>query len=81
MAVVIGKYENGKVLIEQRNRFKVGDTLEVLSPTDTFNKTILVTPMTDEKGQEVVDALGVQQKLYLTTDLQLQPGDILRKQI
>ncbi len=81
MAVVIGKNENGKVLIEQRNRFKVGDTLEVLSPTDTFNKTILVTPMTDEKGQEVVDALGVQQKLYLTTDLQLQPGDILRKQI
>ena len=81
MAVVIGKNENGKVLIEQRNRFKVGDTLEVLSPTDTFNKTILVTPMTDEKGQEVVDALGVQQNLYLTTDLQLQPGDILRKQI
>lgn len=81
MAIVIGKNENGKVLIEQRNRFKVGDTLEVLSPTDTFNKTILVTPMTDEKGQEVVDALGVQQKLYLTTDLQLQPGDILRKQI
>ncbi len=81
MAVVIGKNENGKVLIEQRNRFKVGDTLEVLSPTDTFNKTILVTPMTDEKGQEVVDALGVQQKLYLITDLQLQPGDILRKQI
>lgn len=81
MAIVIGKNENGKVLIEQRNRFKVGDTLEVLSPTDTFNKTILVTPMTDEKGQEVVDALVVQQKLYLTTDLQLQPGDILRKQI
>lgn len=81
MAEVIGHNENGKVLIEQRNRFKVGDTLEVLSPTDTFNKTIIVTPMTDEKGNEVDDALAVQQKLYLTTDLQLQPGDILRKKI
>ena len=81
MAAVIGHNENGKVLIEQRNRFKVGDTLEVLSPTDTFNKTIIVTPMTDEKGNEVDDALAVQQKLYLTTDLQLQPGDILRKKI
>ena len=81
MAVVLGPGKDGRVLIEQRNRFKVGDVLEVLSPTDTFNKQIEVTPMLNEKGEEVVDALGVQQKLYLKTKLKLQAGDILRKKI
>ena len=81
MAVVLDPGKDGRVLIEQRNRFKVGDVLEVLSPTDTFNKQIEVTPMLNEKGEEVVDALGVQQKLYLKTKLKLQAGDILRKKI
>lgn len=81
MAVVLDENKEGRVLIEQRNRFKVGDTLEVLSPTDTFNKQIEVTSMLNEKGEEVPDALGVQQKLYLKTKLKLQAGDILRKKI
>ncbi len=81
MAVVLEEGKDGRVLIEQRNRFKVGDVLEVLSPTNTFNKQIEITPMLNEKGEEVVDALGVQQKLYLKTKLKLQPGDILRKKI
>ncbi len=81
MAVVLDENKNGEVLIEQRNRFKVGDTLEVLSPNSTFNKTIVVEPMRNEKGEEVVDALSVQQKLFLKTSLKLKPGDILRKKI
>ena len=81
MAVVLSDNKDGRVLIEQRNRFKVGDILEVLSPNNTFNKQIEVTSMLNEKGEEVIDALGVQQKLYLKTKLKLAPGDILRKQI
>jgi putative protease len=81
MAVVLADNKDGRVLIEQRNRFKVGDTLEVLSPNNTFNKLIEVESMLNEKGEEVPDALGVQQKLYLKTKLKLMPGDILRKQI
>ena len=81
MAVVLADNKDGRVLIEQRNRFKVGDALEVLSPNNTFNKLIEVESMLNEKGEEVPDALGVQQKLYLKTKLKLMPGDILRKQI
>lgn len=81
MAVVLGDASDGKVLVEMRNRFKVGETLEVLSPTDTFNKTIVVKHMTDEKGLEVVDANQVQQKLLIDTDLPLKQGDILRKKV
>ncbi len=81
MAIVKADYDNGKVLIEQRNRFKIGDELEVLSPNDTFNKIIKIEKMEDEKGKVIEDASLVQQQIYLTTDLKLMKGDILRKKI
>ncbi|MBR5439850.1 MAG: U32 family peptidase C-terminal domain-containing protein [Clostridia bacterium] len=64
-----------------RNRFKVGDELEVLSPTNNFNKKFIVEKMEDENGQEVLDAKLVQQKLYIYSSLKLKDGDILRKDI
>lgn len=81
MALVIGDSDGEKTLIEQRNRFKVGDELEVLSPNDTFNKIIKVTKMENEAGEQVDDAKNVQEKLYLYTILPLKQHDILRKKI
>lgn len=78
MALVLENAENGYALIEMRNRFMVGETLEVLSPNDTFNKEIVVEKMYNEQGEEVVDAKLVMQKLKLKTDLPLKAGDILR---
>lgn len=66
--------------LEMRNRFAVGDKLQVLSPSDSFNKTITVTPMKDQKGSLVEDAKIVQQILYLETEIPLQAGDILRRE-
>ena len=81
MALVLSKNENGYVKIEQRNRFKVGDTLEVLSPYDNFNKTIIVDEIKNEKGESVLDAKNVQEILFLKTNLKLNPNDILRKKL
>lgn len=78
VAVCLEDCKNGKVLIEQRNRFKVGDVLEVLSPNDTFLKEIKVQKVYDTNGNEVEDCLKVQQKLYLETDIELKQNDILR---
>ena len=71
---------NGKdfAIVEMRNRFKVGDELEILSPNDCFNKIIKVSRLEDEKGVPVEDAKIVQQKLKLFTDIKLSAGDILR---
>ncbi len=77
-ALVLGN-SGDEAIVQQRNRFKTGDTLEVLSPTDTFGKTFTVPVMKDENGGEVTDALLVQQKLYLYSGLKLHKGDILRK--
>lgn len=81
MALVLGDFDGEKTLIEQRNRFKVGDELEVLSPNETFNKIIKIEKMQNENGEFIDDAKNVQEKLYLYTNLPLKKDDILRKKI
>ena len=79
MAVVKGyNKEEGYALIEMRNRFKVGDTLQVLSPNSYFNSNIVVEKMADEKDNTVLDAKNVQQILKLYTNIPLSCGDMLR---
>ena len=79
-ALVLGYDEKNKTaLVEMRNRFKEGDALEVLTPNDYLNETIVVKNMTDETGCVVLDAKNVQQKLLIKTDVKLHAGDILRK--
>ena len=63
MAIVTKETKDGYCEIEQRNRFKVGDELEILSPGENFLKKIKIEEMIDEKGNSVVDALKVQQKV------------------
>lgn len=77
-AWVIG-YENGTALVEMRNRFAVGDELEVLSPGDSFLKKFVVGDMTDEDNVPVTDAKLVQQRLKIAVPFRLYAGDILRK--
>lgn len=75
-----GVDENGEYsLIEMRNRFKIGDELEVLSPSDTHNARFIVQKMTDEDGVEIDDAKLVQQKIKLYAPIKLNAGDMLRK--
>lgn len=71
--------QTNEVIVEMRNRFKVGEELEVLSPNDTFNKKLKIEHMTNLKGEVVEDAKIVQQELKIKTDLPLQEGDILRR--
>ena len=70
--------ENGFAKVEQRNRFKVGDKLEILSPSENFNKEFIVNKMTDEKGNDLIDALKVQQIINLECPFKLYKGDCLR---
>lgn len=65
--------------VEQRNRFRVGDELEILSPGAAFGKTIRVADLRDVDGAPVTDAKIVQQRLLLSVDTPLSAGDILRR--
>ena len=79
VALVLEDNKDGKVLVELRNKFSVGDELEILSNTDSFNKTIKVDVIEDEAGNHIDIARKVKQKLYLNTDFELKKFDILRK--
>ncbi len=74
-------YADGVATVEMRNRFMVGDILEVLSPRDTFNKTFTVTEIINEKGDSIEDAKRVQEILKIKCELPLKAGDFLRRSI
>ena len=78
MAIVL-EANKGKILVEQRNKFAVGDTLEILSPTKSFQKQIVIYKMEDENGNDLKEAKNVQQKIWIYTDEYFEVGDILRK--
>lgn len=83
IAQVVGYDDEKKLLaVEMRNRFSVGDTLEILSPDDNyFDKTICIEQMFDKDGNSVHDAKLVQQILYIPTEYKLEKRDILRKKV
>ena len=79
IADVMGE-EDGFAKIRMRNRFAVGDELEVLSPSDSFNKTIKVEEMYAASTRQKVEVADkVMQELLIKTDVKLSLGDYLRR--
>ena len=78
IAVVRG-YREGRVYAEMRNRFREGDVLEILSPSESFGKSVRVAEMQDEAGQPCPDASFVQGIYSFPCPYPLGEGDILRR--
>lgn len=70
---------DGYILAEMRGRFKVGDTLEVLTPTDNFGKSFTVERAETSKGESVEDCKLVQEIYKVNCPVNLSVGDILRR--
>ena len=78
VGVVRGERDgDGRILVEQRGKFVVGDTLDVLSPhmTGLFDVTDILT----ENGEHRDSAPHPQEMLLISCPYDLQPGDMLRK--
>ena len=76
---VVKQVGDGYVVVEQRNKFVVGETLETLSVTSDTNKQFTVDYALDEKGNQVEVCNKVQQLLKINCPFHLAVGDILRK--
>ena len=72
-------YQNGYATVIMRNRFKVGDELEILSPTDSFNKTFTVKEIITEEGEYIDDCKRVQQVVKINCPHPILPKDIIRR--
>jgi|AntRauTorcE11897_2_1112592.scaffolds.fasta_scaffold00001_245 putative protease len=79
IALVLEDTKDGYTLVEQRNKFELQETLEVLSPTENLNKKIKIVELLNEDQEQVEVANQVQQKLYVKSNIKLQAGDMLRK--
>ncbi len=80
IAVVSSDAKDGVVEVEMRNKFSVGDELEVLSPDkNLFNKKFIVEKITNPAGESLQSAKVVQEKVKIPCSLPLKAGDILRK--
>ena len=71
--------EEGLYRIEQRNKFSVGEQIEVMKP-DGRNILVTVKRIVDEEGNEMESAPHPKQVLYIDLGQELEMYDILRRQ-
>lgn len=72
------KNEQGLTSIEQRNKFSVGETIEVMKP-DGSNVEVQVKAIFDEAGNPQESAPHPKQILYVDLGTELDQYDILRR--
>ena len=78
LGIVGAKNEQGLYSIEQRNKFSVGEQIEVMKP-DGSNLTVTVKRITDENGTDMESAPHPKQKLFIDLGVELDEFDILRR--
>ena len=70
--------EHGRYRIEQRNKFSVGEEIEVMKPNGE-NRTVTVRAIVDEEGNAMESAPHPQQVLFIDLGEPLERYDILRR--
>ncbi len=71
--------DGGLVTLEMRTRFKCGDVLEVLSPTDNFLKSFTLEEAYLSTGERVDDCKLVQEHYKIKCPYALDAGDLIRR--
>lgn len=79
LGIVGERNEEGLYQIEQRNKFSVGEQIEVMKP-DGRNIPVNVKRIVDEDGNEMESAPHPKQVLYIDLGQELEMYDILRRQ-
>ena len=78
LGIVGERNEQGWYATEQRNKFSVGDLIEVMKP-DGRNVEVHVKAIYDEDGNPMESCPHPKQKLYVDLGMELDQYDILRK--
>lgn len=78
LGIVGDMNEEGLYNIEQRNKFSVGEQIEVMRP-DGENIQVTVKRITDDKGKDMESCPHPKQQLYIDLGVKLDRYDILRR--
>lgn len=78
LGIVGEQNAQGLYHIEQRNKFSVGETIEVMRPNGD-NILVAVKRITDERGVDMESAPHPKQQLYIDLGVKLEQYDVLRR--
>ena len=78
LGIVGEQNAQGLYHIEQRNKFSVGETIEVMRPNGD-NMLVTVKRITDERGVDMESAPHPKQQLYIDLGVKLEQYDVLRR--
>ena len=78
LGIVGEQNAQGLYHIEQRNKFSVGETIEVMRPNGD-NILVTVKRITDEGGVDMESAPHPKQQLYIDLGVKLEQYDVLRR--
>jgi len=84
LGTISGQSGDGLYELEQRNKFSVGETIEVMTPlieasNCELNMEVVVKRITDDRGEEMESCPHPKQKIYVDLGTALKPYDILRR--
>ena len=79
IGIVQGHNDKGYALLEQKNKFSVGETIEVMIPDGT-NKEVVVRAIEDEDGRAMESAPHPKQMVYVDFGEEIKDGYLLRRQ-
>lgn len=71
--------DKGRIHIEQRNKFSVGETIELMKP-DGRDVRVNVLAIETEDGESRESAPHAKEQLWITLDQPAESGDILRRE-
>lgn len=80
IGIVQSEDKDCRYSVQMRNKFSVGDTLEVLSPYSS-GQSFTVTSIIDKNGNDRESAHIPQEILSVACPIKLHEGDILRKRL
>jgi putative protease len=78
LGIAGGITDDGLVQLEQRNKFSVGEKIEIMKPDGTDIPTIVVS-MKNADGEYVNSCPHPEEKIWVEADVVPEPGDIIRR--
>ncbi|BCN31710.1 peptidase U32 family protein [Anaeromicropila herbilytica] len=78
LGIINGKNEAGLYELEQRNKFSVGETVEIMKPSGE-NVQATVLKITDENGCDMESCPHPKQKIFVDFGVDLEKFDLIRK--
>lgn len=78
LGIIEEKNERGFCRLEQKNKFSVGETIEVMKP-DGRDISVTVKALADSEGSPIDSCPHPKMEVWVDLGIELEPGDLLRR--